>query len=211
MSKQRETPREAVHGQAHDGTAERASELGGVARPDAFEAAVADFLRAGGQDLGHKDLVDTPTRVARLWREQFLAGERMDPAVILGDPVEGEGPTGLVIIRDLPYHGMCPHHLLPYTGRATVAYLPGTQLVGFGRLGDLVNCYTRRLTLQERACNDIVDALMAHLDARGAGCVMVGEHMCLRIPENRHRAQVVTASFRGELQQRTELQDRLWS
>jgi GTP cyclohydrolase I len=179
--------------------------------PAAVETAIAGFLRACGQDLGHKDLVDTPARVARLWRDQFLSGEAMDPAVILGDPVEGEGDTGLVIIRDLPYHGMCPHHLLPYVGRATVAYLPGAQLVGFGRLGDLVNCFTRRLTLQERACNDIVDALMAHLDCRGAGCVMVGEHMCLRIPDNRHRAQVVTASFRGELQQRTELQDRLWS
>jgi GTP cyclohydrolase IA len=178
---------------------------------EAVAAAITGFLRACGQDLGHKDLVDTPARVARLWRDQFLSGEAMDPAAILGDPVEGEGPTSLVIIRDLPYHGMCPHHLLPYVGRATVAYLPGTQLVGFGRLGDLVNCYTRRLTLQERACNDIVDALMTHLDARGAGCVMVGEHMCLRIPDNRHRAQVVTASFRGELQHRTELQDRLWS
>ncbi len=177
----------------------------------AVEAAIAGLLQACEQDATHKDLVDTPKRVARLWRDQFLSGERMDPAVILGDPVEGEGPTELVIIRDLPYHGMCPHHLLPYVGRATVAYLPGTQLVGFGRLGDLVNCFTRRLTLQERACNDIVDALMTHLDARGAGCVMVGEHMCLRIPDNRHRAQVVTASFRGALQQRTELQDRLWS
>ena len=92
-----------------------------------------------------------------------------------------------------------------------MAYLPGAQLVGFGRLGDLVNCFTRRLTLQERACNDIVEALMTHLDARGAGCVMVGEHMCLKIPDNRHRAQVVTASFRGELRHRTELQDKLWS
>lgn len=179
--------------------------------PAEVEAAIAGFLRACGQDPSHKDLIDTPKRVARVWREQFLSGEGMDPAVILGDPVEGEGATGLVIIRDLPYHGMCPHHLLPYVGRATVAYLPGAQLVGFGRLGDLVNCFTRRLTLQERACNDIVDALMTHLDARGAGCAMVGEHMCLRIPDNRHRAQVVTAAFRGELQQRTELQDRLWS
>jgi GTP cyclohydrolase I len=199
------------HGDVHAERSEVAAAAAGAGAGAAIEAAIAELLRACEQDLGHKDLVSTPTRVAKLWREQFLSGTAMDPAVILGDPVEGEGPTGLVIIRDLPYHGMCPHHLLPYAGRATVAYLPGTQLVGFGRLGDLVNCYTRRLTLQERACNDIVDALMRHLDARGAGCVMVGEHMCLRIPENRHRAQVVTASFRGELQQRTELQDRLWT
>ena len=209
MSSERDNRHQGVHVDVAEEAA--LAEAGRGHAPDAVETAITELLRACGQDLGHKDLVSTPARAARVWREQVLAGETMDPAAILGDPVEGEGPTGLVIIRDLPYHGMCPHHLLPYAGRATVAYLPGTQLVGFGRLGDLVNCYTRRLTLQERACNDIVDALMTHLDARGAGCVMVGEHMCLRIPENRHRAQVVTASFRGELQQRTELQDRLWS
>lgn len=187
------------------------SETASDSRTAALQDAIAAFLRVCDQDLGHKDFANTPARVARLWQEKFLSGEGMDPAVILGDPVEGEAPTELVIVRDLPYHGMCPHHLLPYVGRATVAYLPGSQLVGFGRLGDLVNCFTRRLTLQERACNDIVEALMTHLDARGAGCVMVGEHMCLKIPDNRHRAQVVSASFRGELSQRTELQDKLWS
>jgi GTP cyclohydrolase I len=175
----------------------------------AIEAAVGQLLRACGLDLAHKDLVATPARVAKVWAGHFLAGRHLDPAEILADPVEGEGATELVIVRDLPYHGMCPHHLLPYTGRATVAYLPGTQLLGFGRLGALVECFTRRLTLQERACNDVVDALMQHIDARGAGCVMVGEHTCLRIPDHRHGTSVVTASFRGQMQSRPELQDRL--
>lgn len=175
----------------------------------AIEAAIEQLLGACGLDLSHKDLVSTPARVARVWASEFLSGRRKDPAEILGDPVEGEAPTELVVVRDLPYHGMCPHHLLPYTGRATVAYLPGTQLLGFGRLGELMECFTRRLTLQERACNDVVDALMTHIDARGAGCVMVGEHTCLRIPDNRHAAAVITASFRGEIERRPELKDRL--
>lgn len=174
-----------------------------------IEAAIEALLSACALDLGHKDLEHTPRRVAKLWLDEFLSGHAMDPATILGDPVEGEAPTELVVIRDLPYHGMCPHHLLPYHGKATVAYLPKDKLVGFGRLGDLVRCFTQRLTLQERACNDVVDALMQHLDARGAGCVMVGEHACLRIPGDKHDARVVTASFRGEMQARPELQDRL--
>jgi GTP cyclohydrolase I len=182
---------------------------GGEDRRPALERAVAGFLDAAGLDPTHKDLVGTPERVAAVWTREFLSGFAMDPARILGDPVEGEAETELVIVRDLPFHGMCPHHLLPYVGRATVAYLPGTQLLGFGRLGDLVHCFTRRLTLQERACNDVVDAIMRHIDARGAGCVMVGEHACLRIPDRRHAATVVTASYRGELRQRAELQDRL--
>jgi GTP cyclohydrolase I len=171
--------------------------------------AVRALLSACGLDLTHKDLVETPRRVARFWRREFFSGYEMDPAEILADKVDGEGETELVVIRDIVYHGMCPHHLVPYHGSATVAYLPGSSLVGFGRLSELVNCFTRRLTLQERACNEVADALMAHLDARGAGCVMVGAHECLAIPDNKHGAQVLTSSFRGELRNRPDLQDRL--
>lgn len=179
-----------------------------MADPD-LEAAVAAFLRACGLDLGHPDLDRTPERVAALWRAEFLAGYGMDPAEILGDPVVGEGETELVIVRDLPFHGMCPHHLLPYLGRATVAYLPAGKLVGFGRLGRLVTCFTRRLTLQERATNEVADALVEHLGARGAACVMVAHHTCLSVPDDKHAARVVTAAFRGKLRDRPDLRDRL--
>ena len=150
------------------------SEKSGTDRSEAIEYAVRSLLTASGLDLQHKDLVGTPTRVAELWTKEFLSGYLANPAQILGDPVTGEAATELVVLRDLPYHGMCPHHLLPYAGTATVAYLPAEKLVGFGRLGDLVQCFANRLTLQERACNQVVDALMQHLGARGAGCVMAG-------------------------------------
>lgn len=177
----------------------------------AIRGAVTGLLEACDLDLTHKDLERTPDRVARLWREHFLAGYAMDPAQILGDPVRGEGHTALVVIKALPYHGLCPHHLLPYTGIATVAYLPGDKLLGFGRVGDLVTCFTRRLTLQERACNDVVDALMEHVGARGAGCVMRGRHTCLALPDNKHAAEVVTSSLRGELIHRADLQAALYA
>jgi GTP cyclohydrolase I len=172
--------------------------------------AIEGLLRAAGRNLQHKDLAHTPERVARLWGEHFLAGYRADPAKILGETVDGEGETELVIVRDLPYHGLCPHHLLPYTGRATVAYLPAAgRLVGFGRLEELLRCFTRRLTLQERAGNDVADALMRHLGARGSACVMVGVHTCLSVPDDKHEARVVTAAFRGDLRDRPDLRDRL--
>lgn len=177
--------------------------------PAAIREAVAALLRATGSDPTTGDFVGTTDRVAKLWCGAFLAGGAMDPAEILGAPVLGEAATEMVVVRELPFCGMCPHHLLPFIGRATVAYLPGDKLVGFGRLGDLVRCFTARLTLQERACNDVVDAIMTHLGARGAACIMVGEHACLRIPEQRHDAEVVTASFRGEFRERAELRDRL--
>ena len=175
----------------------------------ALQGAVRALIDACDLDANHKDLDGTPARVSKLWRSSFLNGYAMKPAEILGDLVLGEGPTELVVVRDIPFHGMCPHHLLPYLGTASVAYLPGDGLLGFGRLADLVRCFTARLTLQERACNDVVDALMEHVGARGAGCVMKGEHMCLRIPEQRHSTSVVTSSFRGELRQRVALQDGL--
>lgn len=168
-------------------------------RDDRLESGIQAWLESTGLDIEHKDLRETPQRVAALWRQSFLAGYRADPAVILGEFVDGEGATEMVIVRELPFEGMCPHHLLPFIGRATVAYLPNRKLVGFGRLAALVQCFTQRLTLQERACNEVADALMTHLDARGAACIMVGEHMCLRIPERRHHASVQTSSFRGEL------------
>lgn len=182
-----------------------------VDRRPALEHAIATLLDACGLDRGHKDFTSTPSRVARVWSQEFLSGFDMDPAKILGDPVEGEGESALVVVRGIPYHGLCPHHLLPYTGTATVAYLPAARLAGFGRLADLVACFTRRLTLQERACNDVVDALVEHLGARGAGCVMRGRHTCLSIPDNKHEAEVVTSSVRGELSARPDLQAQLFA
>lgn len=201
-----------------------AARVRGFTEQDAYTAAVADsnkdaelreavaqLLKACGLSLEDSDLVGTPRRVARLWREQVISGYAADPAEILGDPVLGEGDTELVVVRDIPCHGMCPHHLMPWVGTATVAYLPADKLVGFGRLNDLVHCFTRRLTLQERVCNDIADALMEHLDARGAACVITGAHNCLNVPGDKHGTRVVTASYRGDLKTRPDLQAQLIS
>lgn len=171
-----------------------------------LEGAITAFLLACGLDLDHKDLQGTPQRVARLWQSSFLNGYAMDPAQILADTVEGEGQSELVVLRDLPCHGMCPHHLMPWTGKATIAYLPGCQLVGFGRLHELLRCFSQRLTLQERVCNDICDALMTFLDAKGAACSIQARHNCLNVPDDKHCASVLTSSLRGELRTRTDLQ-----
>lgn len=177
--------------------------------PSALAHAVRELLLVAGLDPDREDLDRTPERVARMWTDLVLSGYRVDPAELLGDPIPAEGQTHLVVVRDVPCHGMCPHHLMPWVGSATVAYLPTDKIAGFGRLGDLVHCFTRRLTLQEQACHDVADALMTHLDARGAGCVITGQHNCLNVPGDKHRTRVVTASFRGELDERPDLQARL--
>jgi GTP cyclohydrolase IA len=173
-------------------------------------AAVHDLLVACGLDARAADLRATPRRVARLWSEEFLAGYALDPAEILGDPVLGEPDPEVVVLSGLRFHSLCPHHLLPYRGVAAVAYLPRTKLFGFGRVARLVDCFTRRLTLQERATCQIARALCELGGARGAACVLRAEQLCLAIPGERHDAsEVVTTSFVGELKGQPDLQARL--
>jgi GTP cyclohydrolase IA len=183
-----------------------------MSREPALAAAVEALLRASGLDPAHDgDVQHTPTRVARLWSSEFLAGYDMDPAAILGEPVTGEADPDVVIVGGLRFHAMCPHHLLPYRGIAHVAYQPAGKLVGFGRLAELVDCYTKRLTLQERATHQIADAMHRHLGARGAGCVIEAEQLCLALPGERHdQSGVVTGAFVGEMQQRADLKARLY-
>lgn len=179
---------------------------------DAIAAAVAALLRATGHDpSGEPDLRQTPERVARLWVEEFLAGYAMNPATILGEPVLGEADPDVVVVSGLRFHSMCPHHLVPFRGVAHVAYMPAGRLAGFGRIADLVECLTKRLTLQERATHQIADAVWRGLGARGAGCVMDAEQGCLALPGERHsQSRVVTAAFVGEMEQRRDLKARLY-
>jgi GTP cyclohydrolase I len=177
----------------------------------ALRAAVEALLRAAGRDVEKDgDIAQTPERVAGLWQREFLAGYDMDPKQILGDPVTGEADPDVVVVGGLRFHSMCPHHLLPYRGVAHVAYLPAGKLVGFGRLADLVECFTKRLTLQERATHQIAEALWHGLGARGAGCVIEAEQMCLAMPGERHdQSGVVTSAFVGEMRDRPDLKARL--
>jgi GTP cyclohydrolase I len=176
-----------------------------------LRAAIAELLRAAGRDpAADPDLQHTPARVATLWRNEFLAGYAMDPQAILGDPVVGEADPDVVVVGGLRFHSMCPHHLVPFRGVAHVAYIPSGKLVGFGRLADLVECFTKRLTLQERATHQIAQALMDGLSAKGAGCVLEAEQLCLALPGERHdQSGVVTSAFVGEMRERPDLKARL--
>ena len=158
--------------------------------PAACGAAIEALLKASGLDPAtNPDLGETPARVARLWRGGVPGrATTWIPAKILGDPVEGEADPDVVVVGGLRFHAMCPHHLLPYRGVAHVAYLPAGKLVGFGRLAELVDCFTKRLTLQERATHQIADALCRHLGARGAGCVIEAEQLCLALPGREARS-----------------------
>ena len=176
-----------------------------------LERAVARLLRAMGLDPdGDKELRDTPRRVASLWQSEFLAGYQLDPAAILADPVLDEENPDAVFVTNLSFHSMCPHHLMPARGKAHVAYIPAGRLLGLGKIARLVACFTQRFTLQERATHQIAQALMEHLPARGAGCVLEAEQLCLSIPGDKHASsRVLTSAFVGEFRERADLCERL--
>ena len=182
-----------------------------MSESDRLADAVEGLLRAMSLDPdSDKELRDTPRRVAELWSKEFLSGYGMDPRKILADPVVGEENPDAVFVTDLTFHSMCPHHLLPARGKAHVAFIPSERLLGFGRIAQLVACFTQRFTLQERATHQIAQSLVDLLPARGAGCVLEAEHLCLAIPGDKHDAsRVITTAFVGEFQDRADLRSRL--
>lgn len=166
------------------------------------EAAVRSFLFALGYDPDQQeDLRETPRLVVEAWLHDLISGHRVDVTKLIEEgSVFQDGPAELVVVRNLAVVTMCPHHLLPAEGEATVAYLPGRRLLGFGTVAHLVNAFSRRLTLHERIGSDVVEALMTQAGARGAVCHLRLEHACLRTRGARASHAVVdTINAAGEL------------
>lgn len=180
-----------------------------------MERAVAVFLEAAGLDMASDpNLARTPRRVAEAWMNDFLDGYRTTPEEALGEryPVPEGEEGGLVVVADLRFHSMCPHHLLPYQGRAHLAYIPSGGVVGFGRLAALLDCFAHRLILQEALAREVAQALVQVLGSPGAACVLEAEQFCLRI-RGGTRCDAVTHSeaYEGTLRDGPDLRRELWA
>lgn len=164
-----------------------------------IERAVREILLAVGEDPDREGLLETPERVARAYREMF-AGLREDAGAHLARQFDQEqAGDEVVLLRGIQFTSMCEHHLLPFTGRAHVAYLPAHgKVTGLSKLARTVDVFARRPQLQERLTGQIADALVAHLDPRGVAVVVEAEHSCLKIRgAAKHEAEMVTTAFRG--------------
>lgn len=163
-----------------------------------MERAVRELLAAVGEDPTRDGLLDTPSRVARMWSE-MLAGYRENPAAHLGktfDISHGE----LVLVKDIAFSSMCEHHMLPFSGHAHVAYLPGAdgRVTGLSKLARLVEGFARRLQVQERMTGQIADALEAMLGPVGVLVVVEAEHSCMGLRGVRKSgSSTVTTAARG--------------
>ena len=165
-----------------------------------IEAAVAELLAAIGEDVGRPGLASTPRRFAEAY-EDFFAGVGADPLEHLADQQELEGETGeLVLLRDIEFRSMCEHHLLPFLGRAHVAYAPDRRIVGLGKLPRVVETLASRPQLQERLTDEIADTLVAGLAPKGVVVVVDAVHGCVSARGPRQASSsTVTVASRGTL------------
>ena len=144
-----------------------------------IERAVREILEAIGEDPDRDGLLDTPARVARMY-EEITAGLRENPAHHLRKVFEADHDE-MVMVRDIPLHSICEHHLVPFIGKAHVAYIPNTQgrVTGLSKIARLVDGFARRPQVQERMTRQIADALNKTLEPRGVFVVIEAEHLCM--------------------------------
>ena len=162
----------------------------------AIEAAVKTILRAVGEDPDRPGLVDTPRRVARMYREMF-AGLKLNPARHLHVTFPEEYDE-IVLVRDISFTSMCEHHLLPFSGVAHVAYIPNGRVTGLSKLARVVDEVARRPQVQERMTGQIADLIEQELDSAGVAVVVSAEHSCMSIRGVRKPgSRTVTSALRG--------------
>jgi len=162
------------------------------------EQGVRLILEGIGEDLERGGLRETPGRVARMY-EEITAGMRSDPSEVLRVVFE-QGHDEMVMVRDIPLASICEHHLLPFIGKAHVAYIPNErgQLTGLSKLARLVDGLSKRPQVQERLTTQIADALVERLDPQGALVVLEAEHLCMTMRGVRKPGAItVTSAVRG--------------
>lgn len=161
-----------------------------------IEKAVREILLAVGEDIEREGLKGTPERVAGMYAE-LLAGMREDPKQHLSS-IFTENYDEIVLLRDVPFYSICEHHLMPFIGSVHIAYLPSGAVLGVSKLARIVDCFARRLQVQERLTDQIADFIMDSLKPKGAAVVLEASHSCMTIRGIKKPGSVmVTSSLRG--------------
>ena len=163
-----------------------------------IENAVREILLAIGEDPEREGLQETPHRVAKMLEEIF-GGLQQDPTEYL-KTFKMEN-NEMVVVRDIPLYSMCEHHLLPFIGKAHIAYIPGNgRVLGLSKLARIVNCYARRPQIQEKLTAQIADFIEQNLQAQGVAVVLEAEHLCMTMRGVKASgAQTVTSALRGTM------------
>lgn len=184
------------------------------ARPSAEEAeeAVRTLIAWAGDDPRREGLLDTPQRVTAAFRE-FFAGYQQRAAEVMDRTFrEVGGYDDIVLVKDIPFASHCEHHMVPFVGKAHIAYLPHDGVAGLSKLARLVEVFARRLQTQENLTAQIIDGLNETLNPRGAAVMLEAEHMCMSIRGVRaHGVNTVTHRFTGVFAEDRNEQDRFFA
>ncbi|GAA4007991.1 GTP cyclohydrolase I FolE [Sphingomonas humi] len=150
-----------------------------IAVPDEVAEAVRTLIRWAGDDPDREGLLDTPARVARAWKE-YARGYEEDPAAHLYRTFEEVGGYDeIVLLKDIPFQSHCEHHMAPIIGKAHIAYLPNTRVVGISKLARVLHGFARRLQVQERLTAEVADCICEHLQPKGVAVVIEATHACM--------------------------------
>lgn len=168
------------------------------------EKAIRDLLIAIGEDPDRPGLIETPKRCAKMY-DELLSGMEHDAEEHLSKQFDVPH-SEFLLEKDIPFYSLCEHHLLPFFGKAHIAYLPKERVVGLSKLARTVEVYARRLQLQEQMTSQIADDIMTYLDARGVMVVIEAEHLCMTMRGvKKPGAKTLTISCRGEFETDPEL------
>jgi GTP cyclohydrolase I len=157
-----------------------------------IKAAVREILLAVGEDPDREGLRDTPARVARMYADLF-SGIGKEPREFLTKSFTQKYDE-MVLVKDIGFASMCEHHLLPFSGKAHIAYLPNGKIVGLSKLARVVEVLSRRPQVQERMTEELADLLMTELDARGVAVILEATHTCMTIRGVRKEGSICTTS-----------------
>ncbi len=183
-----------------------------------IKEAVRLLLEGIGEDPDREGLRETPDRVARMYGELFSgmdadAAEPLSRVFSMEDrALEGGAPAREMILeKDIVFHSMCEHHMLPFYGRAHIAYVPEGKVLGLSKLARTVEIYARRLQIQEQMTGQIANAIMEHLSPRGVMVMLEAEHMCMTMRGvKKPGSRTVTVAARGVFQEDDALQERFF-
>ena len=168
-----------------------------------------DLLLAVGEDPSREGLQRTPERVARMYTE-LLAGYTTDLNTLINGAVFESKYKSMVVVKDIEFHSMCEHHMLPFNGKAHVAYIPNGKIIGLSKIPRLVEMYARRLQVQERLTQQVAEALDSILEPKGVAVILEGVHMCsVMRGVKKTGTSMVTSDFVGDFETNEKLREEL--
>jgi len=172
------------------------------------EKLVRDQLTMIGENPDREGLQKTPYRIVKMWDEIFSGYDKKPEDVLT--VFDADGYDQIILLKDIELYSMCEHHMLPFYGRAHVAYVPWRKIVGISKLARLVDIYAKRLQIQERIGEQVTDALMRLLDPKGAACIIEATHMCMRMRGvEKQNSVMVTSSLGGVFLTKPEAREEL--